>query len=92
MWCCFCERRDPSWCRLSEKRGEQRGIQQGLTQGIQRETDLVLRLARRRLGALPQQIEVQIRSLSVEKLEELGEALLDLGSLDDLTDWLHALD
>lgn len=72
----------------SEERGEQRGIQSG----IQRETDLVLRLAQRRFGILPQQIEAQIRSLSVEKLEELGEALLDLESLEAMTDWLRALD
>ncbi|MCJ2542153.1 DUF4351 domain-containing protein [Synechococcus bigranulatus str. 'Rupite'] len=34
-------------------------------------------------------MQIQIRSLSVEQLEVLAEALLDFGSLGDLIDWLE---
>jgi hypothetical protein len=40
------------------------------------------------MGSLPEEVEAQIRSLSVERLEELGLALLEFQSLIDLTTWL----
>ncbi|MCJ2542224.1 DUF4351 domain-containing protein [Thermostichus vulcanus] len=65
----------------------QEGIQQGLTQGIQREaTHLTLWLLRKKVGELPLEQQTQIRALSVEQLEVLGEDLLDFGSLADLTE------
>ncbi|MCJ2544612.1 DUF4351 domain-containing protein [Thermostichus vulcanus] len=79
----------------SERRGIQQGltqgIQQGLTQGIQQgEAELTLRLLRRKLGSLPEELETQIRSLPVEHLEELSEALLEFETLADLTTWLNS--
>lgn len=61
----------------------------GRVQGIQEgETSLVLRLLKRRIGEFDSQLEVTIRNLSVAQLEELGEALLDFSSQDDLLTWL----
>jgi predicted transposase YdaD len=68
-----------------EQRGEQRGLQQGRQEG---ERSLVLRLLTRKLGELPPQIREQIETLSLEELENLGEALLDFTSLLDLQAWL----
>ncbi|MEN9261868.1 MAG: DUF4351 domain-containing protein, partial [Thermostichus sp. HHBFW_bins_43] len=73
-------------------RGIQEGIQQGLTQGIQQgEAELTLRQLRQKVGSLPVELETQIRSLPVDRLEELGLALLEFQSLADLTSWLEGV-
>ncbi len=73
----------------SERRGLTQGIQQGLTQGIQQEAvKFTLRQLRQKVGSLPEEVESQIRSLPVERLEELGLALLEFESLAELTTWL----
>ena len=65
------------------------GIQQGIQQGIEREAvSFVMRLLNRRFGLIAPDIEKQIRSLSVERIEDLGEALLDFQSEADLTTWI----
>jgi predicted transposase YdaD len=61
--------------------GRQEGLQKGRQEG---EANLVLRLLMRRLGTLTADQEGRVRALSVEQLEELGEALLDFGSMVDL--------
>jgi predicted transposase YdaD len=68
---------------------ERLGIEQGIEQGMQRgEATLVLRLLNRRLGQVTTSVEKQIRQLSVEQLEDLGEALLDFENEADLLHWL----
>jgi hypothetical protein len=57
-------------------------IQQG-------ETKVVLRQLKRRFGELPPHITETIQKLSVEKLEDLGEALLDFETQADLINWLN---
>lgn len=75
------------------------GIQQGLQQGLQRgreegkqegEARFALRQLKYRFGELNSKTEERIRSLSVEKLEELSEVLLEFQSRKDLTAWLQA--
>jgi len=71
------------------QQGLTQGIQQGLMQGIQQEAvKFTLRQLQSKMGSLPEEVEAQIRSLSVERLEELGLALLEFQSLIDLTTWL----
>jgi len=53
------------------------------------EATLVLRLLVRRLGQVAPELRAQIQQLPVAQLEELGEALLDFSSAQDLTDWLQ---
>jgi len=53
---------------------------------------LIFRLLNRRVGELPQQVRQQVESLSLEQLENLGEALLDFTSMADLDAWLSGLD
>ncbi|NCQ86947.1 MAG: DUF4351 domain-containing protein [Microcystis aeruginosa W13-18] len=67
----------------------QEGVQQGLEQGRIQEANLVIRLLQRRFGEIPQNLEEIIRSLPVERLEDLGLALLDFDTLTDLDNWLH---
>jgi predicted transposase/invertase (TIGR01784 family) len=53
---------------------------------------LILRQLTRRVEELPQQARERIETLSLEQLENLGEALLDFTSLADLQVWLEALE
>ncbi|PSB19949.1 DUF4351 domain-containing protein [Phormidesmis priestleyi ULC007] len=56
----------------------------------QSEVNLVLRQLTRRLGhPIASSFETQVRSLSLEQLEALGEALLDFTQLTDLQTWLE---
>ena len=60
-----------------------------ISKGRQKEAiKLILLLLNRRLGELAPNIISQVRGLSVEQLEELGEALLDFQTEKDLEKWL----
>ena len=68
----------------------QQDREQAVQQGEQRgEAKLVLRQLQRRFGEIPQNLEETIRKLPVERLEDLGLALLDFNTLTDLDNWLH---
>jgi predicted transposase/invertase (TIGR01784 family) len=49
---------------------------------------LVLRQLNRRVGNVSSELQEQVKSLPLEQLEELGEALLDFTSMADLEAWL----
>ncbi|MBH8567135.1 Rpn family recombination-promoting nuclease/putative transposase [Nostoc sp. CENA67] len=51
--------------------------------------EVVMRLLRRRIGNVDQQIQESISQLSVEQLENLAEALLDFATPTDLSTWLQ---
>jgi predicted transposase YdaD len=53
-----------------------------------RERQLVLRQLTRKLGNIQPQLQAQIDNLPIERVESLGEALLDFTSLADLAAWL----
>ena len=59
---------------------------EGLQEG---EANLVLRLLNRRIGSISPELSPKIRNLDLEQLENLGEALLDFQSLQDLEQWLE---
>ena len=65
--------------------GWQKGQQQGRIEG---ESGLVLRLLRRRFGALDAEHEAMVKRLPVEELEDLGDALLSFQNVQDLSEWL----
>ena len=69
-----------------------RGLEQGLEQGLARERNLIVRLIKRKLGAINVDIESRIITLNIDALERVGEALLDFSTVEDLTNWLNALD
>ncbi|MBW4554831.1 MAG: Rpn family recombination-promoting nuclease/putative transposase [Trichormus sp. ATA11-4-KO1] len=72
---------------------KQEGIQEGEQRGREAEAcQLVMRLLSRRLGKLPQEVRQCVESLSLEQLENLGEALLDFTNITDLQAWLEALE
>ncbi len=55
------------------------------------EKSLVLRQLARRVGELPQDMRQKVESLSLEQLENLGEALLDFSGMSDLDAWFAQL-
>jgi predicted transposase YdaD len=76
-------------------RGEARGVALGEARGValgqfQGEAKVTLRLLSRRCGPLTAEQENVIRSLPLERLEALVEALLDFESMADLNAWLTA--
>jgi hypothetical protein len=72
--------------RQGEQIGEQRGEQIGKLKGRQ---DLLLRQLNRQVKGIPVEVESQVRSLSTEQLDFLGEALLDFEDMSDLLKWLQ---
>jgi hypothetical protein len=66
---------------LARQEGQVEGIKQG-------EERLILRQLNRRFGKIETSVVEQIRGLSTEQLEGLGEAFLDFESVADLEAWL----
>jgi predicted transposase YdaD len=63
-------------------KGRQEGIEEGRQEGRQEgikkgKLELVVRLLERRVGEIAPDIQIRIRRLSIEQLENLGEAVLD---------------
>jgi Domain of unknown function (DUF4351) len=72
--------------RQGEWIGEQRGEQIGKLKGRQ---DLLMRQLNRQVKGIPVEVESQVRSLSTDQLDFLGEALLDFEDMSDLLKWLQ---
>ena len=64
---------------------KQEGREEGREEG---QKSLLLRLLTRKVGELSSEVRQNIDSLSIEQLENLGEALLDFSSMVDLENWL----
>ncbi len=82
-------RLEPLYQRHREKAKEEgrlEGRQEGRQEGKQH---LILRLLNRRVGEIDASLIERIRGLSIEQLENLGEALLDFSSVADLETWLN---
>jgi len=68
------------------------GLEEGRQEGRQEEAaNLVIRLLIRRCGFLSSSLEIRVRSLLVNQLELLGEALLDFTDIKDLERWLVSI-
>jgi flagellar biosynthesis/type III secretory pathway protein FliH len=77
------------------QQGIEQGMEQGIEQGIERgkiegEIGLIMRQIVRRVGDVTEEVQTCIQGLSGEQLEDLGEALLDFRSQEDLIAWLDA--
>jgi predicted transposase YdaD len=73
--------------QLGAKEGKAEGKAEGKQEG---EAQLIIRLLKRRCGVLSLNQEAQIRSLDLNQLESLGEALLDFTTIADLEGWLNS--
>lgn len=66
------------------------GLQQGLRQGLQQgKQELILRQLSRRFGEIGPSVQEQIRGLSADQLDRLGEELLSFSTQADLVNWLE---
>ncbi|MEH2375407.1 MAG: DUF4351 domain-containing protein [Nostoc sp.] len=72
--------------RIGYERGKQEGKKEGKQKGQQR---LILRLLQKRVGELSPELQERIQSLSLNQLENLGEALLDFTAMEDFLHWLE---
>jgi predicted transposase YdaD len=64
------------------------GITEGIAQGrVEGEISLILRQLKRKIN-ISAKVEQKIRSLNIEQLENLGEALLDFNQESDVLNWL----
>ena len=71
--------------------GEAEGREKGREEGRQEEgAAIILRLLTRRFGSIGHTLEIQIRALSLTKIEALAEALLDFSELEELEAWMIA--
>jgi hypothetical protein len=64
----------------------ERGVERGIEQG---EQQLIFRQLNRRFGEIESSFIETIRTLTIDQLELLGEALLDFSSIIDLEQWLE---
>ncbi|MBE9000401.1 MULTISPECIES: DUF4351 domain-containing protein [unclassified Nostoc] len=78
-------RLEPLYQRDREQ-AKQEGRQEGKQEG---EQHLIIRLLNRRVGEINESLIERIKGLSIEQLENLGEALLDFSNIADLEAWLN---
>jgi predicted transposase YdaD len=55
------------------------------------EQRLIIRQLNRRIGEIESSLIQGVEALSIEQLEELGEALLDFTSIGDVENWLQSV-
>ncbi len=66
---------------------EQKTLEEGRQEGRQ---ELIIRQLNRRIGEIQPPLIQQIRTLPIEQLELLGEALLDFSTVANLEQWLKS--
>ncbi len=71
--------------RMEREEGRAEGKVEGRVEG---EAELILRQLARRCGALSTQQKSRIMTLPKEKLDALGDSLLDFTNMADLDTWL----
>ncbi|NER93431.1 MAG: Rpn family recombination-promoting nuclease/putative transposase [Symploca sp. SIO1B1] len=71
------------------EQGQQEGRQEERLQSIERQRSLLLKQLARKLGDIPDPIQLQIAQLPLTSLEALGETLFDLENEEDLRQWLN---
>ena len=72
---------------IGEAKGKAEGKAEGIAEG---EANLILRQLDKRFGKISFDLTERIRQLSLEKLDSLGESLLDFESIADLVSWLNS--
>ena len=73
---------------LEQTRVYQEAKAEGLELGLQQEKALVIKQLNRKLGNLSSQVQARVLALEIDRVESLGEALLDFTSIADLEAWL----
>jgi predicted transposase YdaD len=73
----------------AKEEGEQRGLKLGEQRGLVKgQATMLLRLLNRKFGQISPSLRGKVNKLSAKQLENLAEALFDLETIADLSDWL----
>ena len=73
----------------AREEGEQRGLKLGEQRGLVKgQATMLLRLLNRKFGQISPSLRGKVNKLSAKQLENLAEALFDLETIADLSDWL----
>ena len=81
---------EPRALRDAREKGKEEGRIEGKEEGrVEGEKLIVVKQLNRRLGILPDELLSQVQELSLEQIENLGEALLDFATVADLEGWLE---
>ena len=75
--------------QIGYDRGVEAEAQRSRERLLEAQRSFLIRLLTRKIGAIPINTIDRINNLPIEQLESLGEALLDFGTIDDLTSWLE---
>ena len=68
---------------------EQKGRVKGRAEGkVEGQANILVRQLKKKFGNIPVEVEDRVRNLSVEKQQELAEAIFDLKSIDDVEAFL----
>lgn len=70
----------------------EQGIEQGRQEAIVKEKDLIVRQIKRKVGNIDTELENRVKSLNIEVIEVLAEAIFDLDTVEDLQNWLDKHD
>ena len=75
-----------------EQKGRTEGEQKGRTEGRAEEArSIITRLLTKRFGTLSVELKAKINALEIDRIESLGEDLLDFTTINDLLDWFEAV-
>jgi len=69
-----------------EEKGRKEGEKRGEQQGEQR---TIIRQLNRRFGELDSSLVDRIKTLNIDKLDNLADALLDFSNINNLVNWLN---
>ncbi|MEW6698234.1 MAG: DUF4351 domain-containing protein [Bacillota bacterium] len=68
----------------------EKGRIEGRIEGkVEGKVEILLRQLKKRFGEVPEDVEKGIKSLATDRLGEVGEALFDINTLDELRKMLH---
>jgi hypothetical protein len=88
----FEETKKMKYVTTTQRRLEARAVAEAEAQGeVKHARSMVQRQLTRRFGELQDSVLAILNGLSIDNLDQLGEALLDFTSIDDLTHWLETL-
>ncbi|MBE9258824.1 DUF4351 domain-containing protein [Dolichospermum sp. LEGE 00246] len=79
-----------SWMEQGIEQGIQQ-VLQGRQEAITKEKDLIVRQIKRKVGNIDIELETRIKSLNLEVIEVLAEAIFDFATVEDLRNWLDNL-
>ncbi|MFM6847336.1 MAG: DUF4351 domain-containing protein, partial [Dolichospermum sp.] len=77
-----------SWMEQGIEKGIEQGIEQGRQEAIVKEKDLIVRQIKRKVGNIDMELETRVKSLNLEVIELLAEAIFDFATAEDLRNWL----